>query len=238
MDHERAVRNICALVLEDGWMPGKRAGYHPSSAWQMLAEIIQRVTGRDYGAYLREDIFGPTGMADSWIGIPPDAAEAYGDRIAITFAGKPGQMRPTNHRAHHLVQLRPGANGRGPVRDVGRFYELLLNNGEALLNADTVTKFTGPVREGMFDETFQYQMDWGLGFMRNAGPDSPYNFGSHASPETFGHGGMESTMAFCDPVRRLVVAWACIGMPGEPNHQARNRMINNAIYEDLGLRAK
>jgi CubicO group peptidase (beta-lactamase class C family) len=235
MEHDEAMRNICALELEDGWIPGDRAGYHPSSAWQMLGEIIQRVTGREYGAYLREQVFGPIGMHDSWIGIPPDVIEAYGERIAITFAGKPGQLRPTNHRPHHVAQMRPGANGRGPIRELGRFYELLLAGGEDLLKPDTVETFRGLTRQGMFDETFQYQMDWGLGFMRNSGPDAPYSFGTHASPETFGHGGMESTMAFCDPVHRLVAAWACIGMPGEDAHQIRNRAINDAIYEDLNL---
>lgn len=235
IDCDEAIRKICALPLEEGWTPGKKAGYHPSSAWQMLGEVMHRVTDRDYGEYVRDEVFAPLGMHDCWLGIPEEAAADYGDRIAVTLTGKPGAMRPTNHRPHHVAQCRPGANGRGPIRELGRFYEALLNSGNGLLKPETVELFTGPERTGMFDETFQFQMDWGLGIMRNSGADAPYSFGAHASPEAYGHGGMQSTMGFCDPTHGLVVAWACIGMPGEPLHQERNRAINDAIYEDLRI---
>jgi CubicO group peptidase (beta-lactamase class C family) len=91
----------------------------------------------------------------------------------------------------------------------------------------------------MFDETFRHIMDWGLGFMVNSnryGANTvPYGFGKHASDETFGHSGSQSSVAFADPTHRLVVAWVCNGMPGERKHQARAREINSAIYEDLNL---
>jgi CubicO group peptidase (beta-lactamase class C family) len=63
----------------------------------------------------------------------------------------------------------------------------------------------------------------------------PYSFGRHASTDTFGHSGNQASCAFADPKNRLVVAWACNGMPGERKHQQRQRAINNSIYEDLGL---
>ena len=90
----------------------------------------------------------------------------------------------------------------------------------------------------MFDETFKFKMDWGLGFIINSNRDGfqmPYSFGRYASPETFGHSGNQAACAFADPKHRLVVAWVCNGMPGERKHQQRQRAINNAIYEDLGL---
>jgi len=237
IDCDEAVRKICALSLEDGWIPGKKAGYHPSSGWQILGEVMQRIVGRDYAAYVREELFLPIGMRDCWLSISDSVAQGYGDRIAVTEVGKPGSMRPTNHRPHHLSQCRPGANGRGPIRELGLFYEMLMRL-DNILAPDTVDLFTGLQREGMYDETFAHTMDWGLGFMRNSAKYGletvPYGFGDYASDQTFGHGGMQSTMAFCDPTHQIVVAWACTGMPGEALHQARNRAINTAIYEDLG----
>ncbi len=239
IDCDEAIRKICMLPLEDGWVPGKKAGYHASSGWQVLGEVMRRVTHREYAEYVHDDLFLRLGMSDSWIGIPENTANNYGDRIAVTLSGKPGSMRPTNHRPHHLSQCRPGANGRGPIRELGRFYEMLLADGDEFLRSETVALFTGLQREGMFDDTFAHTMDWGLGFMRNSGKYGlhtvPYGFGDYASGDAFGHGGMQSTMAFCDPKHDLVVAWACTGMPGEPIHQERNRAINNAIYKDLGL---
>ncbi len=42
-------------------------------------------------------------------------------------------------------------------------------------------------------------------------------------------------MGFCDPDTKLVVAWAANGFCGEGQHQRRNRAINEAVYQDLGL---
>jgi hypothetical protein len=63
----------------------------------------------------------------------------------------------------------------------------------------------------------------------------PYGYGRAATRETFGHSGNQSSCAFADPGRQLVVAWCCNGMPGERKHQQRQREINNAIYQDLGF---
>jgi CubicO group peptidase (beta-lactamase class C family) len=63
----------------------------------------------------------------------------------------------------------------------------------------------------------------------------PYGYGKYASAKTFGHSGSKSSCAFCDPDHQLVVAWVCNGMPEESKHQARQRAINEAIYEDLNL---
>ena len=36
-----------------------------------------------YDRYVREEIFGPLGMDDCWVGLPADRYEAYGDRIGF-----------------------------------------------------------------------------------------------------------------------------------------------------------
>ena len=61
----------------------------------------------------------------------------------------------------------------------------------------------------------------------------PYGYGRYASRRTFRPQRVAERSAFCDPDRRLVVAWVCNGTPGEPRHQQRQRAINDAIYEDL-----
>jgi len=83
-------------------------------------------------------------------------------------------------------------------------------------------------------------MDWGLGLMLSSyrkADNAPYGFGRYASRSAFGHGGNQSSIGFCDPENELVVAWVANGMPGEKAHQQRNRAINEAIYQDLGLTA-
>jgi CubicO group peptidase (beta-lactamase class C family) len=126
------------------------------------------------------------------------------------------------------------------VRELGRFYEGLLAG--KLLNAETLRRFTQRTRSGLFDHTFKHTLDFALGFIvnsnRHGAETVPYGYGRHASEEAFGHSGAQSSCAFADPAHGLVVAWATNGTPGEPRHQRRQREINTAIYEDLGLASR
>jgi CubicO group peptidase (beta-lactamase class C family) len=111
--------------------------------------------------------------------------------------------------------------------------------GKPLLQPDTAREMTRRQRVGLFDDTFQQIIDWGLGFAidskRYGREMVSYGYGRFASDETFGHGGAQSTCGFADPVHDLVVAWAFNGLPGEKKHQHRAHDLNTAIYQDLGL---
>ena len=45
------------------YTPGTRYEYHPISAGWVLAEIIERVSGRDYRAFLKDEVLAPLGLA-------------------------------------------------------------------------------------------------------------------------------------------------------------------------------
>lgn len=237
------IAKLSAMRIEPRWEPGERAGYHGRTAWFLLAEIVQRIDGRPYDRFARDEIFVPLGMNDSWLSVPPDVYQAYvaQDRLSVMCDVDKLDtpcMLPT---AAECANLHPGGNGRGPIRELGRFYEMLRNRGAIgqtrVLNPGSVVDLVKPHRVGMVDQTFKYRMDWGLGFILNTqrDPMMPYGYGRHASAQTFGHSGSKSSCAFCDPAHQLVVAWVCNGMPDEPKHQARQRAINEAIYEDLAL---
>lgn len=251
--YEQVLSKTCEAPLEPRWVPGRTAGYHPHAAWYILAELVHRLDGRSFDAYVRESIFGPLGMNDSWIGMPPEAFRAYGLRIGFVYDTRiPEQPRQPSRGSGGNTQedaaaLRPSSNGRGPMRELGHFYEMLLRkglcgvSGSRLLLAQTVEATTARHRAGLFDQTFKHVMDWGLGFLINSnqyGVDTvPYGYGPYAGPRAFGHSGQQSSCAFCDPENQLVAAWMCNGMPGEPRHALRQREINQAIYEDLRLSA-
>lgn len=239
---DEQIARICELPLEENWIPGERAGYHISGTWQLLGEIVRRVSGQPVDEFARANIFLPLGMRDSWLALSVEEVSQYGERIAFVYDTSAGSAQPKRewNDEDGLTRCRPGGNVRGPVRELASFYEALLNGGKNILQPETVRTMTSRQRAGMFDETFQFKMDWGLGFILNSNRDGfqmPYGYGRHASRETFGHSGNQSSCAFADPHHRLVVAWACNGLPGERKHQQRQRALNNAIYEDLGLEA-
>lgn len=245
------VAKVAAKKLEPRWDPGQKAGYHLSSSWFILGEIVARIDGRPYERFVREEVFEPLGMEDSWVGMPPALFREYGERIAWMFNSEIGNTPdggPAVHPWHkepYVVHPSPGGNGRGPVRELGRFYEALLAGGAApgggprILTPQTVEALTARHRVGLYDHTFRHVMDWGLGFIVNSAiydqPALPYAYGRHASRRTYGHSGYRSSTAFADPEHRLVVALATNGTPSDADHLARMAALCDAIYEDLGL---
>lgn len=252
---DEIVATICRARPEPRWTPGSKAGYHLASSWFMLGEVVRRIDGRPFPEYVREAIFEPLGMTDSWVGMPEVQFRAYGDRIAVMYSTESEQPMARNwNRPVHVVGCSPGGNGHGPIPELGRFYEMLLAggvgpNGARILTPQTVEALTSPHRFDMMDLTFKHPLVWGLGLILKSAADGhepraegagalvPYGYGRWASRRTFGHSGFQSSTAFADPEVGLVVAAALNGQPGEPRHTARLRKITEAIYSDLGLDA-
>jgi CubicO group peptidase (beta-lactamase class C family) len=254
---EKIIAAICDARLEPGWMPGRKAGYHLGTSWYVLAEIVRRLDPgqRDYGTYVREDICEPLGMDDTWVGMQEEVYRGYGDRIAVTNNTSSDAKPQAADGGHSDLALatttRPGSGARGPVRELGFFYEMLLGKGVLLgksvqygarvVTAETVEALVAGHRIGMYDHTFRHVMDWGLGFILNSArygeTTVPYGYGPHASPRTFGHGGSQCCTGFADPENALAVAIAWNGRPGEAAHDRRLRETLTAVYEDLGLAA-
>ena len=236
---DEILARVYALKQEPGWVPGERAGYHIGSSWFVLGELVRRLDGRAIDAYVAAEIFAPLDERTASIGTPDDGVAL----MSITEKQPPTTDWPGNTPAANAIP-RPGANARGPIRALGKMYESLLQSiGGApsyaeLLPASLAREMTTPSRVGMVDQTFKQTLDWGLGVMidsKKYAGEHQYGFGPHASPQTFGHSGNQSSCAFADPHFGLVVAWTCNGMPGEALHQTRASAINAAIYEDLTL---
>jgi CubicO group peptidase (beta-lactamase class C family) len=243
------VSAVCDARLEPDWVPGRKAGYHLATSWYILGELVRRLDPqhRPFEQYVREMIFQPIGMNDSWVGLPPQRYREYGDRIGYMHDTTTPEVRSPhpNDTEEGAAACRPGSNGRGPVRELGYFYEMLLGRGRRdgtrVLSPQAVEAITAPHRVGMYDNTFRHTMDWGLGFLINSaryGPGpAPYGYGPHASPRTFGHGGSQCATAFADPERGLAVAIVWNGRPGEARHDQRLRETLTALYQDLRLTA-
>lgn len=244
---EEMLNRLLAIIPEDGWIPGERAGYHIAGSWYLLGEICSRLMGGiTFSELIRKEILLPLGMEKTWVGIPEDLWDSgYSEKISSTYITSADKIskHPYLDLKWSCCQCRPGGNARGPVRDLGKFYEWveIARRGEVpFLASEIIERMLRPARPpGLFDETFRHQMDWGLGFMVNSaryGRETvPYGFGRYASEETYGHGGAQCCSGFADPSHDLVVCWAVNGLAGEISHQRRIRRINDAIYEDLGL---
>ena len=241
---EVIINRLCKVALQDDWVPGERAAYDAGKSWYILGEIVHRLDGRAIADVVRDDIMRPLGMQDSWMALPEKELHAYGDRICHVYAYKPSGLKILRtHSPEVSAAPSPGASCRGPIRELGFFYEILLNegtrNGVQILKPETVALMTQRHRHEIFDETFKHTVDFGLGVIVDSnryGADTvPYGFGRHCSNRAFGHGGARSTIGFADPEHALVVTAIANGCPPEPIHNERFRRLNTLIYEDLGL---
>jgi CubicO group peptidase (beta-lactamase class C family) len=239
---EEIVAKICAMKPEPRWVPGEKAGYHQASSWFILGEVVQRLGGRPFPVYIREEIFEPLGMIDSWVGMPRERYLSYkaSGRIGTMWNTEGPEPQPHGWESEErCVNPSPGGNGFGPMRELGRFYEMLLGrgtlDGRRVLSPQTVEAFTAPHRVGIMDATFKHVMDWGLGFIVNSaryGAETvPYGYGHRASPRTFGHSGYRSSIAFGDPERGLAVALVFNGTPSNEAHERRVRSVLDAVYD-------
>jgi CubicO group peptidase (beta-lactamase class C family) len=250
---DEAVARVVATEPEQGWVPGRRAGYHLRGTFFLLGEIVRLLDGRPFDRYVRDEIFLPLGMTDSWLAMAPEQARAYGSRLGVMYDTS-GRVRADGPRPFSAFQAEngaynayvrcvPGASGVGPMGDLVRIAELLLANGrlldQQLLLPQTVAAMTARHRVDLQDETFGARIDWGLGVMVNSWHyqqrPAPYGYGDHASARTFGHGGVQSSLCFADPEAGLAVALVCNGMPGEAANHRRTQPVVTALYEDLGL---
>ncbi len=239
---ETTIAKICAAKIEPGWVPGRKAGYHVASTWFILGELVRRLDGRPLSQYVRDEIFLPLKMVDSWIGLPPEQYSTYGPRIGI-LQNTDGEMLRSHgwDTREAAARCSPGGSGRGPARELACFYEMLLQggtlDGAKIISPQTVEAMTARQRVGMFDQTFSHIMDWGLGFIPNNnqyGIDTiRYGYSPLASWRTFGHGGNQSSVAFADPKRKLAAALIFNGTPGDAEHDQRLRSALTLLYENL-----
>ena len=248
LEWDDLVARICASPIEDGWVVGESAGYHPVTGFQILGEIIQRIDGRDFAAYVNEEIFEPLDMGDSWMQLSEERYASYGDCMGVMYETGPTVVPAAVRGMDSWRGFRrpsPSGGGVGPMGDLVKLFEMFLGGGmresERVLSAPTVEAMSVRHRAGRRDDTFGHVIDWGLGLMVNSwryrSKPNSYGYGDSAGSRTFGHGGQESSLAFADPERGLAVALCCNGRPGEVANHLRTQPVITALYEELGLRA-
>jgi CubicO group peptidase (beta-lactamase class C family) len=244
---EKVIAELCDAPLEAGWVPGERMGYHVASGWYALAEIVRRTDGRPYSQYVREEIFEPLDMIDTWLGMPPERYREYAaaKRIApMHFAT--GIMKPIPHNyspygdsAEAFAICRPGGSARGPIHDLGKFYEAMLAGGGNVIRPQTVAAISARHLVGMRDHTFGYPLDRGLGVVIDSKQycNGATWYGNRCSRRAWGHAGYFSSVGFVDPPNGVVVTLVFNGMleSQENRHDARMISTLDAVYDDLGL---
>src|SRR4029079_1234487 len=84
--NDRAARVARFADWRLNWEPGTAFEYHATSAHWVLAELIERQTGRDYRAFLHERVLDALGLARLRLGVPLDRQD---DIAELATVGEP-----------------------------------------------------------------------------------------------------------------------------------------------------
>lgn len=162
-----------------------------------LAEIVERVTGKNIHEYSQQNLFAPLGMRET--GYLPNSS--LQKRAAVTQKRNDKWMQGEVHdpRAFALNGIAGHAGLFSTANDLAIFAQMLINkgslNGVTVMQSQTVRLMTADVKVP--------------GGLRSLGWDkrSAYssNRGDLFSKHAFGHGGFTGTSFWIDPQQQLFV---------------------------------
>ena len=209
------------------WEPDSRYEYHPTSAHWVLSEIIYRRTGQDFREFIREQITGPMGLDELFVGLP----EEYDSRAAdVCWVGEPvpppggwGEVTPEAIMRFNGPMGRrsgvPGGGGVASAAELALFYQALINGGQTadgkrVLKPETI-EFATKVRtlERHKDPIFGIPANRGLSIVIAGDDGNAFmrSFGRVASARAFGHGGAGGQIAWGDPDTGISVGYCTNG---------------------------
>ena len=251
-DRDRRLARFAQWRLN--WEPGSQFEYHPSSSMWVIAEIIERRSGRDFIEFVRSEIAAPLGLADMYVGLPKD----LNGRVAeIVHSGEPmtsedyarlGIPEPPVTEVTEdailafnqpAIRAAPTAGGGGimTAADLALFYQGLIHGGRIggprIWRDETLT-MARQVRSGNLRDPYMgHPVNRGLGIVVAA--DKGRNlrgFGHANSPSAFGHGGAGGQIAWGDPETGVSIGYCTNGHDRNPVRLGRRGVsISNRVAE-------
>ncbi len=221
------------------WAPGSRFEYHPTSSMWMIAEIVERRSGRDFREFVRERIALPLGLPDLFVGLPADqngrVAECMHVGEALTSEDYARLGLPVTEVTEDAIlsfnrpEIRavgvPGGGAVTSAADMALFYQGLLHGGagERRVWTDETLAMARTVCSGdLTDPMYGKRVHRALGVVVAGDEDRNYRgFGHHNSELAFGHGGAGGQIAWADPATGISVGYCTNGHERNPLRTGR-----------------
>jgi CubicO group peptidase (beta-lactamase class C family) len=226
------------------WEPGTASGYHAANQGHLVGEVIRRITGVTFQAFVASEIAGPLG-ADFQVGareqdwgriaplVPPPRPEVDPDAdmtsIAMrTWNGPVMSTKATTSPEWRKADL--GAlNGHSDARGVLQVMRTLTLDGGDLLSPKTVDRVFDVQADGV-DLVLEAPFRFGIGYALTPTPSVPY------LPEgrVAFWGGWGGSMVVMDLDRRLTISYMMNRMSSGLLGSERSEAYIRAVYAALG----
>lgn len=202
-------------------MPGEEMSYC-SYGYELVGEIIRRVTGKSLEENAVERVFGPLGMKDSHFVVP----EKLWDRV-VKF---PKEAYCGDWSGTPEALKKPGAAGGmySTAGDMIKFGQMFLDKGiykgkRVLSRASIETMMRNhiPGVKSKWGKTTFKEAAWGLGWMLS--DNKKDESGILRSRETFYHTGAGCSIVLVDPVNEVVLVNFTVSMVRLPDGEPLRR---------------
>jgi CubicO group peptidase (beta-lactamase class C family) len=190
--------------------------------YNLLGDIVRRVSGQPFWQFVRSRIFEPLGMHDSSFRLPP---EMRGRRV-FRAPGMPGTEPTPVHNGYDSPEFDAWDSGSSGLastaRDLAAFLQMLVNRGayadRRILSPASVAAMTRHQVDTSIPWIFSVlnpatgkrvklelrRGGYGYG-LAIFGPGDRYNFnGQLATPSAIGHNGYGGAYMWADPEREFV----------------------------------
>ncbi len=223
LDHKEILRLIYRSAPDK---PGDHHAYHALTAGFVVADLVERVSGRGFRAFFRENISRPLGLASLDFGARgPALARLARNYVAGFRISAPVDMylkRAIGTSLEHAVTLSndpryyraviPAGNGVGTADECSRFFQCLLNGGELdgvrVFQPLTVRRAIAEVGKPEIDRSLMIPLRYSAGMMLGA---SPFGMYGPDTSKAYGHLGFANNFVWADPERATSVALLTTG---------------------------
>jgi CubicO group peptidase (beta-lactamase class C family) len=228
---------LASLPLE--YEPGKVVHYHAITFGILVAEIASRATGMDFVDLFEREVKRPLGLSDTGFSIDEDDRKTR-RRVQRLTTSADYHDRSMPYKMDWLLDnqiVSPGATCVTTACDLAKLYSSVCNGGladdeEVWLSAGAAEKVY-EVHASAYDIESMLPARIGQGVWRF--DDQPNPTATPIGSETFGHGGMGTSIAWGDPDYNVGIAIITDTMQEEEVNSRRLNRLSAAIRRDLGL---
>ncbi len=223
-NNQASTKEVVAAIAKMPLVYEPRTRYAYALGHDVLAAVVEVVSGQKYSEYLTANIFEPLGIKDFYFHW--DGNQSLSDRICAMYQGVFGtdEIKPDDGVMADSFKFTAnyesgGAGLAGTVDAYSVFIDALSNggvgaNGARILSEESVMKFTIPYTTGQMSEDFAFAgkvgYEYGLG-VRVLTDDKV----SKSPLGEFGWDGAAGAYALIDPVNHISIFYAqhILGFP-------------------------
>lgn len=227
-DWDFIAKAICGITPQ--FEPGEVMAYHARNYGWVLGELVRRIDGRPINEFLRQEVFNPLEMTDSYLGLPNGLGSRVSRVHAMEDCDRAGAIPIYNQPEVHR-SIQPSGGAIMTARDLAKFYAMLGSkgslNGVRILSPDTVAEVT-KIHADAIDKSLGGRRKRGLGLVIN---DARMGCLNGIDEYSFGHAGAGTSVSWADTRSGLACAYITNGFRAESSNVPRLGSMSRVVKQ-------